>query len=165
MFTVFFPQKGRTFFDYPVLSVVLLFMVYALVLLPVVHLILYAFFLLRGTWTLRVTPGALLIKTWFRTVRLPWKMITAFSDPDGPTYGLPGRQIIPFPSLDICFVPDEDLKKILTWSMRVSFSVWKGKIRISPRWLSIKPCDLVPILQKYRHMFFGYDDGQPEDCV
>ncbi|MHC4660191.1 MAG: PH domain-containing protein [Planctomycetota bacterium] len=47
------------------------------------YVMLTIFFLLRGTWTLRVTPAALIYRTWFRTVPIPWRDINGIYLPKG----------------------------------------------------------------------------------
>ncbi|MHC4660188.1 MAG: PH domain-containing protein [Planctomycetota bacterium] len=120
------------------------------------YIVLTVFFLLRGIWTLRVTPAALIYRTWFSTIHIPWRDLHGIYLPREKDKNFSwARSLNPF--IGIVLVENASVLPRLPWYLRFGAEKKNPYIILRKMWTNYSPEFLMSRLEQYKQHFSKYD--------
>ncbi|TET33359.1 MAG: hypothetical protein E3J72_16865 [Planctomycetota bacterium] len=123
------------------------------------YLALHVFWLLRGKWTMRVTPKALLYRSWFSITEIPWGEIEKI--------GLPRIPVFDTATCVVIRLKADTTLRPRTFPGFTGFSedneTGEYVLTIHSAWMQHEPEHLAKILEKYREKFSAPDDAGEEN--
>jgi hypothetical protein len=144
------PGPGTTSDETPAGKIIIFFVIF----IPSgSYLALHVFWLLRGRWSLRITPKALLCRGWLSVFEIPWDRIARIPVPDDPPV-LTSASII-----KITITAKSQIQSAapfrISWDTEEESPVQQGRLEVRQSWIQHDPLRLARILEKYRLKFSG----------